>query len=180
MLVFFFFTILIPALLSLLTLVFLIAWLWTKDFIYGKIIGYLWLGLFGLFFLGRIISFLTDKKELDKSDYYGEYIVNREYFKGRQADWQYDNFRFEIKDNDSIYFYLTDKEKILKTYRGTITTKEYFRSERLVINMDQPTHHIMTSNPTTYRSAWSFYLVFYSPKFNNVYFRKGKWKPLHN
>jgi hypothetical protein len=39
--------------------------------------------------------------------------------------------------------------------------------------MEQPTHHIMTSNPTTYRSAWSFYLVFYSPKFNNVYFKKG-------
>ena len=26
-------------------------------------------------------------------------------------------FDFEITDNDSIFFYVTDKEKILKTYR---------------------------------------------------------------
>jgi len=44
--------------------------------------------------------------------------------------------------------------------------------------MQQPTHHIVTSNPTTYRSAWSFYLVFESPKFNNVYFKKGQWTPI--
>ncbi len=161
-----------------LTLILLLAWWGTKNKIYGKIVGYFYLGLFGLFILGTIIRLLTDKKELKKNDYYGEYIVNRDYFAGRQSDWQYDNFRFEITENDSIYFHLTDKEKILETYRGTITTTKPFSSERLIINMEQPTHHILTSNPTTYRSAWSFYLVFYSPKFNNVYFKKGQWKPL--
>ena len=161
-----------------LTGILLLAWWGTGNKIFGKIVGYFWLGIFGLFILGTIIRLLTDKKELEKKDYYGEYIVNRDYFPGKQADWQYDNFRFEIKDNDSIYFYVTDKEKILKTYRGTITTTKPYSSERLIINMEQPTHHIMTSNPTTYRSAWSFYLVFYSPKFNNVYFKKGQWKPL--
>lgn len=161
-----------------LTVILLIAWWGTGNKIYGKIVGYFYLGLVGLFILGTIIRLLTDKKELDKKDYYGEYIVNRDYFSGSQADWQYDHFRFEIKDNDSIYFYLTDNEKILKTYKGTITTTKPYSSERLIINIEQPTHHIMTSNPTTYRSAWSFYLVFYSPKFNNVYFKKGQWKPL--
>ncbi len=161
-----------------LTGILLLTWLVTKNKIYGKIVGYFWLGLFGLFIFGTIIRLLTDKKELDKKDYYGEYIVNRNYFKGRQTDWQYDNFRFEIKENDSIYFYVTDNEKILKTYRGTITTTKPYSSERLIINIEQPPHHIMTSNPTTYRSAWSFYLVFDSPKFNSVYFKKGKWKPL--
>lgn len=156
----------------------LLAWWVTKNKVFGKIVGYFWLGLFGLFILGTIIRLLTDKKELDKKDYYGEYIVNRDYFPGRQTDWQYENFRFVIKNNDSIYFFVTDKEKILKTYRGTITTTRPYSSDRLIINMEQPTHHILTSNPTTYRSAWSFYLVFYSPKFNNVYFKKGKWKPL--
>ena len=131
-----------------------------------------------IFIFGTIIRIMTDKKELDKKDYFGEYIVNREYFKGKQTDWQYDNFRFEIKDNDSIYFNVTDKEKILKTYRGTITTIKPFSSERLIIKMEQPIHHILTSYPTTYRSAWSFYLVFNSPKFNNVYFKKGQWIPI--
>lgn len=161
-----------------LTGILLLAWWGTGNKIFGKIVGYFWLGLIGLFILGTIIRLLTDKKELEKKDYYGEYIVNRNYFPGKQADWQYDNFRFEIKENDSIYFHVTDKEKILKTYRGSITTTKPYSSERLIIKMEQPTHHIMTSNPTTFRSAWSFYLVFYSPKFNNAYFKKGKWKPL--
>ena len=159
-----------------LTGILLLAWWGTKNKIYGKIVGYFYLSLFGLFILGTIIRLLTDKKKLEKNDYYGEYIVNRDYFSGSQADWQYDNFRFEIKENDSIYFHVTDKEKILKTYRGTITTTKPYSSERLIIKMEQQTHHIMTSNPTTYRSAWSFYLVFYSPEFNNVYFKKGQWK----
>ena len=135
-------------------------------------------GIFGLALLSGISQWLTAKTELKKKDYYGEYIVNRDYFPGRQADWQYENFRFEIKENDSIYFHVTDKDQILKTYRGTITTTKPFRSERLIIKIEHPTHHIMSSNPTTYRSAWSFYLVFYSPKFNNVYFKKGQWRPL--
>jgi len=169
---FFFLFILAP-----LTGILLLAWLGTGNKIFGKVLGYFWVGLFGLFILGTIIRLLTDKEILQKKDYYGEYIVDRDYFPGRQADWQYNNFRFVIK-NDSIYFYVTDKEKIVKTYRGTITTSKPTISERLIINMEQPTHHIMTSNPTTYRSAWSFYLVLYSPKFNNVYFKKGHWKSL--
>lgn len=163
---------------SPLTVILLLAWLVTKNKIYGKIVGFFWLSLFGIFIFGTIIRIMTDKTELDKKDYFGEYIVNREYFKGKQTDWLYDNFRFEIKDNDSIYFYVTDKEKILKTYSGTITTTKPFSSERLIIKMEQPTHHILTSYPTTYRSAWSFYLVFNSPKFNNVYFKKGQWIPI--
>jgi hypothetical protein len=169
----FFIFILVP-----LTGILLVTWLLTRKKILGKVIGVIWLGIFGLVFLSGSIQWLTKKKELKKKDYYGQYIVNRDYFQGRQSDWQYEHFRFEIKENDSIYFYVTDKEKILKTYRGAITTTTPYISERLIINMEQPTHHILISNPTTYRSAWNFYLVYYSPKFNNVYFKKGKWKPL--
>ncbi len=156
----------------------LLAWLLTKKKKFGKILGLIGLGISGLVILIITIQTLSDKKKLKMGDYYGEYIVNREYFAGRQADWQYNSFRFEIKENDSIIFYVTDKEKIIKTFGGKITTTKGYTSERLILAMEQPTHHIMTSNPTTYRSAWSFYLVFYSPKFNNVYFKKGQWKPI--
>jgi len=159
-----------------LTVIFLLAWMVSGQKIFGNIIGLFWFGLIVLFVIGTICRLLTDKKVLKKEDYYGEYIVNRDYFPGKQADWQYNNFRFEIKENDSIYFYVTDNEKILKTFRGSITTTKNYSSERLIINMEQPTHHILTSNPTTYRSAWDFYLVFYSPLFNNVYFEKGEWE----
>ena len=169
----FFVFILVP-----LTAILLLIWLFSGKKLFGKTLGVIWLGIFGLIFFSMTIKCLTSKTELKKKDYYGQYIVNRDFFPGKQSDWQYDNFRFEIKENDSIYFYVTDKEKILKTYKGTITTTKPYSSERLIINMEKPTHHILTSNPTTYRSAWSFYLVFYSPKFNNVYFKKGQWKPL--
>lgn len=161
-----------------LTGILLVTWLLTRKKIFGKTVGIIWLAIFGLILFSGIVQWLTAKTLLEKKDYYGKYIVNRNYFAGRQADWQYNSFRFEIKDNDLIYFYETDKEKILKTYRGTITTVKPYNSERLIINMEQPTHHILTNNPTIYRSSWSFYLVFHSPKFNNVYFTKGKWKPL--
>ena len=169
----FFFFILIP-----LTGILLFGWLVTRKKIFGKTVGLIWLGIFGLTLLLGTIQWLTAKTELEKKDYYGQYIIHRGYFPGRQADWQYENFRFEIKDNDSIYFHVTNKEKILKTYRGTITTTSPYSSDRLIVNMEQPTHHIMSSNPTTYRSAWSFYLVFHSLKFNNVYFKKEQWKQL--
>jgi len=169
----FFVFILVP-----LTGILLIAWLLSRKILIGKILGVIWLGIFGLVLLSGIVRWLTSKIELDKEDYYGEYVVNRDYFKGRQTDWQYNHFRFEITEQDSIFFHVTDKKEIVKTYRGTIktTNPEYHRSARLIIEMEQPTHHILTSNPTTYRSAWSFYLVFNSPEFYNVFFKKGKWK----
>lgn len=169
----FFVYILVP-----LTGILLVTWLFTRKKIFRKITALVYLGIVGLGILSGITQWLFSKTLLEKKDYYGEYIVNRNFFQGEQANWQYNNFRFEIKDNDSIFFYITDKEKILKTFKGTITTIKPFSSERLIINMEQPTHHILISNPTIFRSSWSFYLVFFSPKFNNVYFKKGKWKPI--
>ena len=162
-----------------LTVILLVIWLLTRKNFFGNVIGFVWVGIFGFMFFGLTVHWLTTKKELKEKDYYGKYIIDRNFFRGRQADWQYNSFRFEIKENDSIYFYKTDKEKIIKTYRGTISTTGY-SSERLIIDFEQPAHHILTSNPTTYRHVWSFYLVFYSPKFNNVYFKKGNWKPIGN
>lgn len=161
-----------------LSIVFLGSWIVTKNANYLKILKFLWLSILSFISAVVLIVFLTSKKELEKSDYHGEYIVNRDYFPGKQANWQYNSFRFVIKENDSIYFFVTDKKQILKTYKGTITTTKPYASERLVLNMEQPTHHILNSNPTTYRNAWDFYLVFNSPKFNNVFFKKGEWKAL--
>ena len=169
----FFIFILVP-----LTGILLVIWLTSRQQIIGKVIGFIWLGIFALALLSVTIQWLTAKTELDKQDYYGEYIINRDYFYGEQTDWQYNHFRFEITETDSILFFVTEKGKVLKTYRGTIKTSDpkNHHSERLIIEMEKPKHHIMMSNPTTYRSAWGFYLVFNSPKFHNVFFKKGNWK----
>lgn len=165
--------IIIPALALLFTI-----WLTGKK-IANKLILYIIAGIIGLVLVLEIVQLFTSKTVLDKNDYYGNYIIDRSYFPGEQADWQYNSFRFEIKENDSIYFYYTNGEKILKTYKGTISTVKPYNSARLIIKMDKPVHHIIQDNPTTYRSAWSFYLVFNSAKFNNVFFKKGEWKPLN-
>ena len=125
-----------------------------------------------------IISLLAKKKVLDKSDFYGEYSIDRNYFSGKQADWQYNSFRFEIKKNDSIFFHVTNGAKIRKTYKGTISSSTPYESARLMIKMEKPNHHILKSNPTIYREAWGFFMVFKSQKFNNMYFRKANWKEI--
>ena len=169
----FFVFILVP-----LTAILLLIWLFSGKKLFGKTLGVIWLGIFGLIFFSMTINWLTSKTVLKKKDYYGQYIVNRDFFPGKQADWQYENFRFEIKNNDSIYFYVTNKERIIKTYRGIITTTKPYSSEILKVKMEQPTNHIISSNPGIYRGTWSFILVFNSPKFSNVYFKKGDWKPI--
>ena len=167
----FFIFILVP-----LTGLLLILWLLTRKKRIGRFLATMWLWIIGLIILISTINWLTSKTVLDKKDYYGQYIIDRDYFPGIQSDWQYNHFRFEIKKNDSIYFYVTDKERTVKVYKGKVVVIQYSESARLRIIMDQPTHHILTSNPTTYRSSWSFYLVFNSPKFYNLYFKKGRWK----
>ena len=132
-----------------------------------------------LFFLLILAGALFKKMELTKDDYYGQYIIDRDYFKGTQADWQYNSFRFEITENDSIFFHITEDENITHTYKGTVSTITPYSSARLIVHMDSPRHHILTSNPTIYREAWGFFLVFNSPKFNNMYFRQGCWKKIN-
>ncbi len=150
-----------------------------KSELSGKVILTLYALGTGFIIIMSIISILSKKKVLDKSDFYGEYTIDRNYFPGINADWQYNRYRFEIKDNDSIYFYSTDEEKILKTYKGKIfTDKKRYTSRRIKFKMEQPTHHILTDNPTIYREPWDFFMVLNSPKYHNMYFRKGKWKKI--
>ena len=132
-----------------------------------------------LIILGWVTSPLRTKMVLSKEDYYGGYIINRKVFPGKQADWQYNSFRFEIRENDSIYFHVTEGEKIIQTFKGKVRFVTPYNSTRLIIDMAEPTHHIVSGNPTTYRNVWNFNLVFESPKFYNVFFKKGKWTPIN-
>lgn len=160
-----------------LTVVLLSAWLWQGSPLWGLLLKITWLCLIGLMLFSWASRWLTAPKVLEKEDYYGTYVVDRSRFPGLQADWQYDHFRFEITEQDSLFFYVTDRTSVLKVYRGSIRTVSPSGSARLILEAGQPVHHILASTPTTYRSAWGFYLVFRSPKFGNVFFKKGKWQP---
>ena len=153
-------------------------WIFAQKKFFGFALIRIWCVLILMWILGIISKPFYTEKVLDKSDFYGEYVIDRNFFSGEQADWQYNSFRFKITENDSIYFYETDGQQILKTYRGTISTVAPYSSARLAIKMEQPTHHVLNSNPTIYRDIWSFFMVFNSPKFHNMYFKKGEWKSI--
>ncbi len=113
-----------------------------------------------------------------KSDNYGEYVIDRDMFKGKQADWQYNHYRFEIKEDNTFLFHVTNKEKILKTYKGTVS----FISPRgesycVLIDVRGVIPQVIDLNPTMYTQTWSFYYVFKSRDYGNMFFKKGEWEP---
>lgn len=130
-----------------------------------------WGFIFFILALSLIVRPFVTKKELSKSDFYGKYVIDTTYFNPVQAKWQYNHFRFEIKKNDSVYFHLTEGERVIKTYKGKIKTTEH-ASARLKFKMESPSHHILETPPTIYRDIWNFTLVFNSRKYSNMYFIK--------
>lgn len=150
----------------------------TKKVWAARLLGLFLAGVAVLASVGSILNWAISKTVLDQEDYYGDYIVQRNYFPGNQADWQYNHYRFTITEQDSIFFFITEGADVLNTYRGTIRSVAPYGSARLILDMEEPIHHVMSDNPTTYRSAWSFRLVFCSTKFHNMYFEKGEWEPI--
>ena len=132
-----------------------------------KIIGLIVLGMFCLFIIGNIAEYFRRFKQ---SDVYGEYIIDRTKFSGRQADWQYNHFRFEITKQNEFLFYQTDNETIIKTNKGKVKFLDGYKSARIVLQVDSPRHHIIEDKPTLYSNGKPFYYVFQSPKFGNVFF----------
>ncbi len=159
------------------TLVFLVTWLISRKIIVVKTLGLIWLIVFGMIFLLEIFHFFTAKKELTREDIYGSYIIDRTKYPGKQADWQYDHYRLEITKDNKFIFYQTGGGKN-KAYNGTVKFLEAYKEPRIILNVDTPGYHIINDKPTLYRTTWSFYYVFHSPKFGNVFFKKGKWKPI--
>jgi hypothetical protein len=91
----------------------------------------------------------------------------------------YDHYRFEITEKNEFIFYLIEKDKIKKTFKGTVEFLETYKQPRIIIKVSNPTYHIIEEKPTLYRTIWSFYYVFHSPKYGNVFFTKGTWKPIN-
>lgn len=160
------------------TVILVLLLIFTRSKIIGILLGFLWAGIFGLVILSSISQSIFSKKVLDKDDFYGDYVVDRSFFEGPEADWQYNHFRFTITEDDSIFFHVTDGERIIDTYKGIIYSPGYHKSARLGFSMAKPTHHVVSSNPTIYRDVWDFYIVLKSPKYNNMFFIQDSWEPI--
>jgi hypothetical protein len=162
-----------------LTGVLLLMWLFTRRNKFGKMLAIVWAGMIGLMLLVSAVRLFKDKKELAQEDIYGEYVIDRTKFSGEQADWQYNHFKFEITRDNRFYFYQTDGNRIVKSYEGTVEFLEEYYTPRIILHVNFPRHHIINEMPTLYRTVWSFYYVFDSPFYGNVFFKKGKWKELN-
>jgi hypothetical protein len=153
-------------------------WLVSRKKIFGQALGCIWAGIFILVIGVSIIHFFKEQMELSREDIYGEYIIDRTKFSGKQADWQYNHYRFEITPDDKVLFHVTEGKQIVKTYTGTLEFLQAYKSPRIVLHFEKSSHHIIAENPTLYKNTSPFYYVFYSKKFNNVFFTQGKWKPI--
>jgi len=147
------------------------------------------LAIWGFFILVIGLSWFSEPYSrpmiLTQKDIVGNYVIDKDKFPGKQADWQYENFRFTITDNDKLIFEsrIYDNnwkaDTINVSYSSgyyDIDRKEYC-NRKLRVHSDSTSHHIIRDNPTLYRQSFNrFYYVFESDKFGNVFFKKGEWK----
>jgi hypothetical protein len=134
---------------------------------------------FLLFISGIILIGVScrGKQNFVVNDIYGEYVIDETKFSGFESYWQYDHYRFEIKKDNSFVFYSTEDSIITRTDIGTVSFPTSFGIPTLEINVSHPRCHIINDEPQIVKNGNSFDLVFHSPIYGNVFFKKGKWKP---
>ena len=112
-----------------------------------------------------------------EEDIYGTYVIDKSRFSGEQADWQYDNFRFEVTRNNQLLFEHRVYDDVWELETVDVSFDPTWENRRIRIHSDSTNHHIIRDNPTLYRLSYGeFYYVFESEKFGNVFFKKGEWK----
>ncbi|HAS47606.1 MAG TPA: hypothetical protein DCS93_44425 [Microscillaceae bacterium] len=162
-----------------LTIFLIIIWLINRKKLYVKALAILWISVLGLIALSYIARYLFTKKGITKRSIYGEYIIDRTKFPGKQADWQYQSFRFKITADHQFIFYYTEGAKVIKSDTAQVVFLEKYFNHRMIIKRNAKMHHIVEPAPALYSKGQPFYYVFRSPKFGNVFFKKGIWKPLN-
>lgn len=153
--------------------IFIIIYFVTKRKIFIKLfVGY-WLTLVLLFLSLLIVGLVNSPTSVDKDDLYGEYVIDKNMFKGKNADWQSEHFSFEIKENDEFVFFEYYDNGIVKSkHTGNVEFVEGYASPHLRLSQVNPEHQIFDSEPLLVRNNWNFYYVFKSKKFGNVFFKK--------
>jgi hypothetical protein len=130
-----------------------------------------------LVFVG-VYWFFFEKYTLSKKMVYGEYVIDRSKFSGYQADWQYEHYKIEISKDDTLHL-IVDFDGNITEYKKKIYFVNGYANARwtFVNSPDAGTHHIIQSTPYLFRTRHSYYYVFYSEKYGNVFFKK---KPFYS
>jgi len=135
-----------------------------------KILG----GVFVLIMLFGALSAIKAKIEspisLTKKQIIGDYRIDKNFYSGKNANWQYDHYRFTITAEDSLYFYITNKDTVIKTFKEKI---KYSSGPPDLWTIETHTnYHVIKYPPTLFRGHHKFYYVFLSDIYGNMFFRK--------
>lgn len=130
--------------------------------------------LAGTVILLFVISIVKRRNEqpipLSKKDIIGNYRIDKHFYPGRNTNWQYDHFRFTITSTDSIYFFITRKDTVIKIMKQKLV---YFGGPPDLWRIEGDSlHHIIKHPPVLYRGHKKFYYVFHSAHYGNIFFRK--------
>lgn len=150
----------------------LIAYSVNKDRLFLKVIGVLWGMVFLLFIVNGIIRNNERPIRLTKEDIVGVYRVDRSFYPGKNAEWQYRHLNFEITKDDRFILKVLKDDGKLNVLRGKVRW-EVGPPDFWSLEMKSGTHHLIKEAPTLYRGPHSFYYVFRSD-WGNVFFRKVK------
>jgi hypothetical protein len=133
--------------------------------------------LWGLAILLFIIEIIANNSRtpirLTKDNIIGDYRIDTSFYNGANSRWQFDRFRFTITPTDSIYFFVTNKDTINKTFKEKILYSSGPPDLWSLWKLKNDTaYHVIKYPPTLYRGHKKFYYVLKSDFYGNMFFRK--------
>ncbi|MFC6268335.1 hypothetical protein [Frigoriflavimonas asaccharolytica] len=146
----------------------------------GKIVAGCWILLILFFISAGIFNAINSKMNVDKKDIYGNYVIDREMFAGKNANWQYNHFKFKIDEEEFIFYNMNNDGIVIDSIKRKIIFVNGYSSPQLRIFSSDDKSLLIENEPTLYRKSWSFYYVFRSKKYGNMFFKKDNWKKLEN
>lgn len=158
----------------------LAVWFFVYSKPYGKYVLYAAIGF--IVAVGGLKGYdlYLKSTHIKAEDLYGSYIIDRSEYPGENADWQYNEFRFDIVPPNDIRFHKTTMERIANTTDGKLFFKERYRDfDELTLQMER-SRHLWDIQPIVRGDNEQFHLVFRSTEFGDMFFIKGEWKPLED
>jgi hypothetical protein len=102
---------------------------------------------------------------------YGTYRVDIDKFDRLQATWQHEHFELTISTDNYLRLYqLKPQKRMLDEVRFEIL--DYANAKRIKLRTTRDSHHILRTQPTLFREPRSFFYVFESEYYGNMFFRK--------
>ena len=134
------------------------------------------LALMGLFGLAHWADAQRAPIQPSRTDLIGVYRVDRNMYPGPQANWQFQHHRILITEQDSLILEILNNGKVRKRFARAfepvpVSGLRHFRWQ-FTDGTDSLYHQIIATEPIMVRSHSSFYYVFPSNRYGNMFFRK--------